>query len=124
MSVYDEEFARQVKRRKIPTQDDLLCHLCTSNHVNTASEYEYPCLILNDWICETHCVEITEAPIDDRWIDPASKIDPLSEEDLHYTLKLVYKSLGCESLESIGVKDGYERLRETCNRCPYHGVPG
>lgn len=110
LSGYDEKFARQVKRRKITTQDDLACHLCTSNHTNTASEYEFPCLILNGWICETHCVEITDGPSDDDLFGSDTRI-------------LVYQSLGGESLESIGAKEAYNRLMKTCNRCPYHGRP-
>ena len=116
MSRYDEEFARQVKRRRIArswhSPDDLVCHLCTSNEMNTASEYEYPCLILKDWICETHCAEITLARSKDTRFGP----------ELHPMQNLAYQELVGKPLEAGGEKDGYNRIMEVCSRCPYHGV--
>ncbi len=34
------------------------CRMCTELGEDTASEHEWPCLIFEGWICETHCTEI------------------------------------------------------------------
>lgn len=54
---YDEIFAKSKKRRSLQTVNTE-CSLCISHSINTVSDFEWPCLILEDWICEAHCSEI------------------------------------------------------------------
>lgn len=58
MAQYAEEFAKQRQRRAVREDRELLCRVCLADEVDTASDYEWPCLILEDWICETHCTEV------------------------------------------------------------------
>lgn len=43
----------------IPIVGESLCKVCILMKVNTASLNEWYCPLINDVICETHCVEIT-----------------------------------------------------------------
>lgn len=99
MPEYDEQFAQQRKRRSISGPKDVSCGICTWLHGSSASDYEWPCLILRDWICETHCVEIK-----DSWGEG--------------TRGYVFQILGV-SPDSMGEDVGHAHLMETCKRCPY-----
>ncbi len=98
MPNYDELFARSKQRRDIRRSKDLTCSICTKYNMDTASDYEYPCLILRDWICETHCTEI-------QWSDEGTR---------SYVLQILGKSP-----ESMGENVGYNEMVKTCERCPY-----
>ena len=49
--MYDDKFANERRRAPVAPERRGCC-------VSTDSEYEWPCLILKDWICETHCTEV------------------------------------------------------------------
>lgn len=90
--MYDEEFARARKRTPIEPGQRGRCGLCAAVEISTASEFEWPCLILEDWICETHC---TEAQL------PS------------------YRDTRRRLAEQIGWAGGADELLGICKRCPY-----
>ena len=68
------------------------CLHCAHLGISTGSEYEWPCLILEDWICETHCTEVQLRSYPDTRKGMA---------------------------EQVGWQDDPEGLLEICRRCPY-----
>ncbi len=56
--MYDERFPRERQCAPITPEERGRCLHCAHLGISTGSEYEWPCLILEDWICETHCAEI------------------------------------------------------------------
>jgi hypothetical protein len=90
--MYDQAFAQQRKRAPIPPEQHGRCLHCTYLRISTGSQYEWPCLILEDWICETHCAEV--------------QLRSYSE-----TRKKV--------AQRIGWKDDPKGLLEVCRQCPY-----
>lgn len=99
MAEYDAEFAGQRKRRDIRGSQELSCGICKSSHLDTASDYEWPCLILEDWICETHCAEIQL---------------PWSEYGQAYIFAML--KVAPQSKEA---KAAYAEWMAICGRCPY-----
>ena len=83
------------KRTKINPEKVGRCTHCAFLKTNTASDYEWYCLILKDWICETHCCEIQLKDYDDTRKSVASQInwkkDP--KEILTICKKCYYRDL-------------------------------
>jgi hypothetical protein len=93
---YDRAFASRRQRRTIPAHTRRLsCALCLHQHLDTASQYEWPCLLLDDWICETHC---TEATMRDY-------------PDCRAAVRLVASVHGTD-----------EQMLAVCRSCPYSGT--
>jgi hypothetical protein len=60
---YDKEFAQRKGRKEV--SDPSSCGVCAFLKCDTASKFEWPCLILDDWICETHCTEVKLPDVED-----------------------------------------------------------
>ena len=101
MNTYDEDFARRRARRHVESRENLSCEVCNTLRIDTASQYEWPCLILRTWICETHCAEV--------------KLNDY-EEMRDLVRKIVTTSGRADSRVSTTC------LLEICARCPYGGV--
>jgi len=99
MAEYDAEFARQRKRRDIRGSKELSCGICHRFHVDTASDYGWPCLILRDWICETHCAEIQM---------------PWWEHGQTYIFDMLKTAPHSKDADAE-----YAKWMAICNRCPY-----
>jgi hypothetical protein len=91
--MYDQNYADAVRRKPMPTGEQGNCTHCKFRNLNTGSEYEWPCLILKDWICETHCTEV---------------------QMLNYadTRKMIAEQIGWGKSPDL-------LIRETCRVCPY-----
>src|SRR5215210_1042376 len=90
--MYDERFAEERKRALIAPEERGRCLHCSHLGILTGSLYEWPCLILKDWICETHCTEVQLR----SYSDTRRKV-----------------------AEQVGWKDDPDGLLEICRRCPY-----
>ena len=44
--------------KRIPVGQRGACVICESMGIQTGSEFEWPCALLGNWVCETHCAEI------------------------------------------------------------------
>ena len=93
--MYDQKFADERKRRVIEKRKRGSCVHCEALGISTASDYEWPCLILRDWICETHCTEIQVLDYPDTRKSIAVKINWRNSSD---------------------------RLLDICKLCPYRNL--
>lgn len=91
-ATYDEAFAREARRAPVAPGQRGRCRHCALQGVITGSEHEWPCLILEDWICEAHCAEVQVEDYEDTRRAMASQ---------------------------VGERRGPRVLLETCARCPY-----
>src|SRR5262245_11818583 len=93
-AMYDESVASRRDRSAIEPGKAGRCTHCAHAQLFTASLYEWPCLILQDWICETHCAEVNLSKVDD-------------------TRAAVAKQVGWQQVPGD--------LLRVCDRCPYKG---
>jgi len=98
MTGYDAEFASKKKRKSIDLKNKSECRVCLGSKVDTASQFEWPCLIIEDWICETHC---TEAKLKD-FSETHALIRGMAKNDLAVSF------------------NSNEDLLSICKRCPYY----
>ena len=95
--MYDQQFAQERRRARLAGGRGR-CAICADEDLTTGSDYEWPCLILQRWICETHCAEV--------------------QLQRHDATRAKASALIGWSRPPIG-------LLEICGRCPYsdRGVP-
>lgn len=93
--MYDNECVKKRERKKLNNGNSIECAICDNYQINTASEYEWPCLILKHWICETHC----------------SEIQLKSGNDTRNKAKVI-----------IECKEDSESLLDICTVCPYRDI--
>lgn len=93
--MYDKEFAERRQRAPVAAGARGHCLHCAYLGFLTGSDYEFPCLILDDWICETHCAEVQLRS---------------------------YPDTRRRMAEQIAWEEEPDRLLKVCRRCPYYFV--
>lgn len=97
MNNYNSELASRKGRKAIDSSSKNICALCLHYQIDSASEFQWPCLIVKDWICESHCTEV-------------------KMKDYPDTRNLIMKRL--EDFEGTN-NDSIDLIKKYCERCPY-----